>query len=347
MIATLAAVVVARRMLREHPWPFAFVVRFAFGRGGRRTASALAKHVRPGIASVRDERYGTGRDTRLDVYFPADGSGPRGPLPTVVWVHGGGWVAGSKDELANYLRILASHGYTVVGIEYSLAPRAVHPTQARQVMMALGHLQRNAARLRIDASQLVLAGDSGGAQIAAQVANAVTSSDYAGRLGILPTIDAYQLVAVVLCCGAYELTLRGSRTASGRRFTNASLTRYAGTSRYADDPTFALASVRRYVTESFPPAFVTAGNADPLLPESEALAEALRDKGVAVETLFFPPEHEPPSGHEYQFDLDTEAGRLALERIAAFLCERTARPRQDGAESVSSSVAGGDRVDER
>jgi acetyl esterase/lipase len=328
LIAAAAAVVLARRVLREHPWPFAFVVRVAFARGGRRTADALAKHVPASTSAVLDERYDDGSpDTRLDVYFPAGASKSGEPLPAVVWVHGGGWVAGSKEELANYFRILASYGYAVAGIEYSLAPRAVHPTQARQVMTALAHLRANAERLRIDASRIVLAGDSGGAQIAAQVANLVTSEDYAGRLGIPATISPAQLKGVVLCCGAYELTLRGSRAARGRRFTHASLTRYAGTSRYASDPTFALASVRKYVTGSFPPAFVTAGNADPLLPESEALAGELRARGVAVDTLFFPSDHEPPAGHEYQFDLDREAGRLALARMTAFVgevCDRQA-----------------------
>jgi hypothetical protein len=55
-----------------------------------------------------------------------------------------------------------------------------------------------------------------------------------------------------------------------------------------------------------------------------ALASALRSKRVPVETLFFPSNHQPPLGHEYQFDLDLPEARTALYRLTAF-CERCTR----------------------
>jgi poly(3-hydroxybutyrate) depolymerase len=44
------------------------------------------------------------------------------PAPVVMWVHGGGWVGGSKEELATYLQVIASAGFAVVAPRYSLAP---------------------------------------------------------------------------------------------------------------------------------------------------------------------------------------------------------------------------------
>ena len=85
------------------------------------------------------------------------------------------------------------------------------------------------------------------------------------------------------------------------------------------NPNFATASVVDYVTSAFPPAFISAGNADPLEPQSVAFAETLSGHGVRVESLFFPKEYTPPLPHEYQFHLDTEAGRLALARSIAFI----------------------------
>ena len=74
----------------------------------------------------------------------------------------------------------------------------------------------------------------------------------------------------------------------------------------------------RFVTAEFPPAFISAGNGDPLLPHSRALAEALGRRGVEVDALFFPePQARVP--HEYQFNLDTDAGREALERAVKFV----------------------------
>jgi acetyl esterase/lipase len=78
-------------------------------------------------------------------------------------------------------------------------------------------------------------------------------------------------------------------------------------------------SVNRHVTAEYPPAFVSAGNADPLAPQSVLMAGAIAGKGVSVDTLFFPAGHSPSLPHEYQFNLDEAAGREALERLAAFL----------------------------
>ena len=49
------------------------------------------------------------------------------------------------------------------------------------------------------------------------------------------------------------------------------------------------------------------------------IAEVVAQHGVPVDTLFFPDDYAPPLAHEYQFDLDTEAGQTALERSVAFL----------------------------
>ena len=49
------------------------------------------------------------------------------------------------------------------------------------------------------------------------------------------------------------------------------------------------------------------------------MADAIAAKGVRVERLFFANDHQPPLGHEYQFNLDNEGGALALERALKFL----------------------------
>jgi acetyl esterase len=49
---------------------------------------------------------------------------------------------------------------------------------------------------------------------------------------------------------------------------------------------------------------------------------------VEAETLFFPDDHQPPLGHEYQFNLDTDEGRRFLERLLTFLRQRLGATRQ-------------------
>jgi hypothetical protein len=65
------------------------------------------------------------------------------------------------------------------------------------------------------------------------------------------------------------------------------------------------------------------GNADPLLFHSKILVEAARRLGVTVDALFFPDDYTPPLQHEYEFDLDAEAGKIALQRSLKFVADHT------------------------
>jgi acetyl esterase len=287
------------------------LVRRAFAAGGAKTKAALDRHAPAGVAASLDERYGDEPDMLLDVFRPesADGS-----LPLVVWIHGGGFVAGAKEELAGWFKLIASHGYVVAAPRYSLAPRHRYPTPLRQVTQALARLQ---SRPELDAQRIVLAGDSAGAHIAAQVSALVTTPGYAAQVGVEPTIAREQLRGVVLCCGPYDLALARHTSPAGRDLVRILLWAYSGTRDYLDDPAFAHWSITDHVTPAFPPALVTVGDGDPLRPHSERLVECLRAQGVVVEAFF--PAHDPPLPHEYQFDLDGEPGRRFLERLVAFL----------------------------
>jgi len=72
-------------------------------------------------------------------------------------------------------------------------------------------------------------------------------------------------------------------------------------------------------------------------PHAELLAERLHAQGVETETLFYPSDHEPPLGHEYQFDLDSEAGQFFLERLLTFLRRRLGGPAQPEPEASTTA----------
>jgi acetyl esterase len=313
-----------RASLLISPWPAALLMRRIFAASGVRLTTALDRHAPANVTGLIDERYGAGPDLLLDVFRPAAASGP---LPLVVWVHGGGFVGGTKDELAGYFKLVASHGFVVAAPRYSLAPGHRYPTPLRQLMQALQYLQANAGRLLIDPDRIVLAGDSAGAHIAAQAGALVTTPGYAEAAGVTSTITPAQLRGLVLACGLYDLQLvRHPAAPAGRLFVQASMQAYAGRRRFLDDPAFAAWSVTDHVSPAFPPALITAGDADPLRPHSELLAARLQTLGAETETLFFPAGHQPPVDHEYQFDLDTDAGQLFLDRLLAFLRRRLVVP---------------------
>jgi acetyl esterase/lipase len=297
------------------PWPSAFLIAQMFSGGDTASEAALEKHVPLGIAEKKDVAYGQGPDEIFDVYYP---EGTASPLPAIVWVHGGGWIGGSKDGVANYLKILAGEGYTTVGVEYSTGIGSVYPKPVRQVNAALGYLVKNASSLNIDPRAISLAGDSAGAQITAQLAIITTDPSYAKRMDIVPELSPENLRAVLLLSGAYDL---GAVDYNGDSawFLKTVLWAYSGVKDFLNDEQFKLLSVTNYVTGAFPRAFISSGNGDPLEPQAEKLAKKLEGLGVGVDSLFFPSGYSPALPHEYQFNLENAAGQEALKRLIAFL----------------------------
>ena len=308
----MVAIVLA---FRFSPWPSVLVITQAFSRGDEASEAALEKHVPPGIVSRSDLAYGEGGDERFDVNYPEGANTPR---PTIVWVHGGGWVAGSKRGIANYLKVLAGHGYTTIGVEYSTGFGTTYPKPVRQVNMALDHLVRNATDLHIDPEAIVLAGDSAGAQIAAQLAIITTDIAYARGIGIVPSLPPEHLRAMLLLSGAYDVSTIDF-DGDNAWFAKSVLWAYSGTENFLDDEQFKLLSVTNYVTGAFPRSFISSGNGDPLEPQAVALANKLDALGVEVSTLFFSANRRPLLPHEFQFNLDDPAGQQALGRALAFL----------------------------
>lgn len=308
--------------LRATPWPSALIIRRTFTKGAQETVAEMQPFV-PGGVSAR-VGLAAGVDVLLlDVFRP---EGLEGPLPTVVWVHGGAWLSGTSADVAPYLRILATEGFTAVGLNYTLAPEAAYPTAVRQLNAALAHIVANADALGVDSDRIVLAGDSAGAQLASQLAVLTTNPDYARRVGIAPALRPQQLRGVILDCGVYDLdALAGLTGLLGWGFKTA-MWAYSGRKDWSDSPAGRTMSTIRHVTADFPPAFVSGGNGDGLTAtQSVPMAKALRATGVDVTELFWADDHDPALPHEYQFHLSLPESRDALAATIAFLQAHTSR----------------------
>jgi len=310
VVAVAAAAAAALYVLT--PWPRALLLRHEFDEGSREAARKMAPHVPPDVTAMLDQRYGTDYGDRLDVFHPP---GPPQPRLTVVWIHGGGWLWGSKAVVADYARILAAKGFTVVAVDYALAPGATYPTPVQQINQALGYLVREADRLQIDPSRIVLAGDSAGAQIALQLATLTVQPAYAELLHIAPTLARNQLVGLLLHCGIYRMEPKDV----DNKVLSTEFWAYSGSRDFMNDKHFATAWVMDRLNGDFPPAFISVGSEDDLRPQSIALADALEKHGVRVERLIFPTDTQPPLYHEYQFDLDRPQAQQALAKSADFL----------------------------
>lgn len=117
-----------------------------------------------GVQAVRDLPYvESGHDrNRLDLYLPEKAEGR---LPLVVWIHGGGWLAGSKDNCKALM--MATKGYVVASINYRLSQHAVFPAQIEDCKGAIRWLRAHADKYHIDPKHVGVWGGSAGGHLVA------------------------------------------------------------------------------------------------------------------------------------------------------------------------------------
>lgn len=108
-------------------------------------------------------RYGSDPAQKLEMIVPADNAGRKGPLPIVVFIHGGGWRSGDPHDYRFIARALVPQGYAVVLAGYRLYPKAQFPGMLEDGAAALRWVADNAAKHGGDPQRVVLMGHSAGA----------------------------------------------------------------------------------------------------------------------------------------------------------------------------------------
>lgn len=304
------------------PWPSALIIRQVFQDGAKKVSAIMAPYAPDGVEAVLDVPYrpDAGEFNQLDVFYP---EGTTEQLGTVIWTHGGAWVSGNKSNDRVYFELLASHGFTVIGVNYTYGPEATYPTAVFELNDAHAFILENAEKFHVDPTRIVLAGDSAGAQLTSQLANIITNPAYAKQMNITPSLSASALKGVVLNCGIYEMsTLLGQKGILGWG-DDVALWAYTGDRDLASSAALDEMSAINHVTSNFPATFISGGNADPLTDaNSKPFADKLTELGVEVTSLFWPKDYEPALPHEYQFRLNLDAAQTALTRTVDFLNSR-------------------------
>jgi acetyl esterase/lipase len=257
-------------------------------------------------------------DASIDIYEPSSSNDVARPM--ILWIHGGGFISSSAQTVADYAILLASEGYVVASLDYTLAPTATHPVPVRQANAALLYLAAHAKKLGGDASRIVIGGDSAGAQIASEVAAAETSPSLASDLGLPSVLAAGTLRGSILYCGLYNMATLASTSFSALRTY---LWAYTGDRDWTNYSHLDELSTTKQVTAEYPATFLSVGDSDPLASQSAELAAALRAKGVTVDSLFWTGSGDD-LGHEYQFNFSLSQATTAFDRTVAFLASVTA-----------------------
>ena len=107
-------------------------------------------------------------DVRVLLYLPTS---VQGPVPVLLWIHGGGYILGSADaEDLTVKRMVSALGCAAVSVDYRLAPETPHPGPVEDCYAALIWLSRHVDELGIDPDRIAVGGSSAGGGLAAAVA---------------------------------------------------------------------------------------------------------------------------------------------------------------------------------
>jgi len=265
----------------------------------------------PGRVAIEDGVvFGRGgdRDLACDVFTPPD---ERTDRPSILLIHGGGWIQGDRTQLRGYGIQLARLGFLCVACEYRLSGEARWPAQIHDVKAALRWMRANATVLGIDPGKICASGNSAGAHLSLMLAatpNVPVFEGKGGHEGIGTEVAATVSI--------YPPTLLRVEQSDAGGAVAALLG--AKASRELEDS----ASPITYAHRQFPPTLLVHGNADTVVPvdASFAMYRALADVGASVELHVY-------DGVPHAFDSAPDLGRQVTDLIALFLDRKVVSPR--------------------
>jgi acetyl esterase/lipase len=273
---------------------------------------ALFQQVRV-VPNVVYERA-NGWEGKLDLYArrtPTSTPNQAPPMPTVIFIHGGGWVQGTKEgSLLRALPYIAM-GYSVVNVEYRLANVSLAPAAIEDCRCALRWIVAHAKDYNIDPDRLIVAGESAGGHLALTTGMIPTSAGF-DRTCQTPTEP--RVAAIVDFFGITDIAdlLDGP---DKKPFPESwpYTVQWLGNQPNRADIAKA-SSPLTYVRAGVPPTIAIHGDADPLVPYSHSvrLQEALQKSGVPNELVTV-----PRGGHGIFLPEEWQRAFTAIEKFLA------------------------------
>jgi acetyl esterase/lipase len=203
-----------------------------------------------------------GHESKLDLYRRR---GPGGPDPTLIYIHGGGWSSGHKEDGIMYTLPWLEMGWDVVNVEYRLGGVAAAPGAVEDCLCALRWIAAHAAEYRIDPARLVVMGDSSGGHLALMTGMAPASAALDRPCNPDGNAPAPKVAAIVNWYGITDLTdlLEGPNR---RDYAVAWVAKSESPQEMARR-----VSPVTWARSDLPPIITIHGDSDPTVPYSQAL----------------------------------------------------------------------------
>ncbi len=232
----------------------------------------------------QDVGYGLANNIplKLDVWERRD---VQAPVPTIIYIHGGGWVFGAKAGATSLLMPYLQKGWNAVNVEYRMAGQSPAPAAVVDSRCALRWVFRNAGKYHFDTSRLVLTGHSAGGHLALTTGMMTAEAGFDEACpsddGNDPPLHAAAIV------NWYGITDVADLLSGPNRKTYAVAWLAGGPNRV---DLAARLSPLSYVRKDLPPVITIHGDHDPTVPYSHAvrLREALDKAGVLNQLVTVP-----------------------------------------------------------
>ena len=213
----------------------------------------------------------------LDPYLP---DGVKNP-PLVIWIHGGGWRAGSRKKCD--IRWMTDHGFAVASISYRLTHQAIFPAQIHDCKAAVRWLRANQETYGYSTEQLAVAGSSAGGMLAALLGTSGGVSDLEGKVGS-HLEQSSRVQAVIDFYGPTDFLLRSKTQPSKANEPGSVVYRLLGGGADQKTALAKMASAAFHVSSDDPPMLVYHGVNDKtvLLDQSERMRDVYSDAGLSI-----------------------------------------------------------------
>lgn len=237
-------------------------------------------------------------------------------LPVIMFIHGGGWIGGSAKKINSFTKLLASNGFVVANIEYSLAPEYQYPVSTIQLVEALNYIYENSDKYKINKDKIFIGGTSAGAHLSSQLGCLISNDKYQEKLGVGVRVPSSSIKGLLLINGVYNFETVGDCHFPGMK---GFIWSYVGDKDYLDYDRIEELSTIKYVNKDFPSVFITAGDKDPLRTQSYELVEVLKKKKIDYKERFF---EDKNLLHDYIYLLNQEESQKTYEEIVKYLIDR-------------------------
>lgn len=205
-------------------------------------------HDIPEVERFDDIAYGPKEKWNLlDVYLPRK----RGKkVPTIISIHGGGWVYGTKETYQFFGLSLAKNGFAFVNFNYQLAPEVEFPSELDDINRAMHWVVTHGSEYHLDLDNIFIIGDSAGGQMAMQYLTILTNDGFRQKFGYEK--PNFIVRAAAINCGAAFLNLPGMiEGAPQAYFTDNVL-----------ETKKDMLETEEYITQDIPPLLLTTANQD-------------------------------------------------------------------------------------